>query len=133
MKATLTTQNRNAENYGFNKEMIKALSVVALDNHGKPVEVITARWYMGRSSSASTMLCSVWIHAPGFHTSGSGKAGWYGYCKSSAAFADAITDAGIELSEPVHGVGSSAVIEACRAIVCQLSLGTQTEPLFIEH
>ncbi len=100
--------------------------------------VLTARWWMARSGDgASPVYCSVWINTrDGRSFSGHGKAGGYGYCKSSAAFQDALDSAGVELSAlsehydaetrerttgprkraSVAGVGESAVREAAEAI-----------------
>jgi len=70
--------------------------------------VIDCRLYMGKSSSASTVYCSLWIGSPTFASSGRGSAGGYGYHKQSAAVGSAITSAGIELfgspyGHPVNG------------------------------
>lgn len=50
------------------------------------------------------------------HTSGSGSAGGYGYHRPSAAAAEAIANAGIELSEHIDGRGESAIEDAVKAI-----------------
>jgi hypothetical protein len=133
MKATIENQAQNAINYGYKKELTRALSVVALQGNGSPTEVITARWYMGRSSDASTVLCSIWIHGAGVYTSGHGKAGGGGYDKYSAAFADALNSAGVVLSENIAGVGNSAIERACEAIVKTLGVGSPDNLLFVRH
>ena len=48
--------------------------------------------------------------------SGSGWAGGYGYHRPSAAVAEAIHHAGIDLDEDIGGRGDSAIKEACLAI-----------------
>jgi hypothetical protein len=53
---------------------------------------------MGRSPSASVVYASVWAFGNGKDSvSGYGTAGGYGYHKESAAIANAINSAGIEL------------------------------------
>jgi hypothetical protein len=86
----------NGRNYGGEKELICAYTVLGKID-GEMREVVTARAYMGRSRSASTVYASIWIHANGYHLAGHGSAGGYGYHKESAAFADAIRSAGIQL------------------------------------
>jgi hypothetical protein len=55
---------------------------------------------MGRSASASVIHAVLWVKcADGHWTSGSGSGGGWGYHKESAAIADAITSAGIELKD----------------------------------
>lgn len=85
----------NAYNYSRDKEMVSAYSVIGKVN-GELREVVTARAYMGRSSSASTVYVSLWVHGA-IHASGKGSAGGYGYHKESQALANAIESAGIEL------------------------------------
>ena len=81
-----------------------------------PKQVVDARFWMGRSNSASVVYCSIWIHGNGFECSGRGQAGGYGYHKPSAAFAAAVGSAGIQLAKPVDGVGDSAVRDAIETI-----------------
>lgn len=96
MKAIIQTQNQNGRNYGNEKELVGAYSVMGKIN-GELREVVVARAYMGRSRSASTVYASIWVHGADIHAAGHGSAGGYGYHKESAAFAEAITSAGIEL------------------------------------
>ena len=112
MKATLEKEEKNAVNYGNKKEMIRTYSVVTegLKN------VITARCYKGRSASASTVYASIWIEAPGYHSSGRGKTGGYGDHKTSAAIAAAIESAGITFDTDIYGVGDGAICAALEAI-----------------
>lgn len=132
MKATITNPEiRNGVNYGDRKELIRAKSVIALQTNGQPCEIIAARWYMGRSAQSSVVYCTVWING-GLWVSGSGKAGGSGYCKRSAAFAHALDDAGVQLTENVAGVGNSAVENACKAIASELGFSTDNL-LFVDH
>ena len=119
MKATLGSENSSAVNYGVNKELVSTWNVIVNSNDGLK-NIITARCYMGRSASASTMYASIWIYDEKHHTSGSGKAGGYGYHKQSAAISDAIESAGIELNEDISGRGDSAIKEALEAIAATL-------------
>lgn len=96
MKAKLTKQVRNAKNLADDKEVTDIKTLVAIKN-GKIHTPVVARWYMGRSAKASAVYCSVWINDKDFHSSGHGSAGGYGYHKISAAFADALNSAGVEL------------------------------------
>lgn len=96
MRATLPEVGlSNARNYGGEKETVSTYTVVGKIN-GKLAVIVTARMYMGRSNSASTVYCSLWVNF-GNYTSGKGQAGGYGYHKESAALQDAISSAGIKL------------------------------------
>lgn len=115
MKAKLTTQKSNAKNMEDSKEAISR-KVLAVIRDGKICIPVDVRWYMGRTSTASVVYCSVWVRNAGFCTSGHGSAGGGGYHKISAAFADALESAGITLDAYVAGGGDSAVDEAMKAI-----------------
>ncbi len=120
MKAKLpSTNTTEARNLGNTKEVIRTDNVVALHN-GQLITPILIRWYMGRSSNASTVYCSIWVHGKGRSFSGHGKASGCGYHKESTALDNAIRSAGIELSTSINGVGDSAIGEAERAIVVAL-------------
>jgi hypothetical protein len=159
MKAKLTTENNNGRNYNNDKEQISSYSVIVRHkgliesfNPSGMCTIITARCYMGRSASASTVYASVWINSPAngtrpsFHTAGTGQAGGYGYHKESAAIATALTSAGVELygdnyrfkapkdnasTKRAHigGCGDGAVEAALRAIV--QALGYDGDKAFI--
>ncbi len=79
-------------------------------------EPVTVRCWMGRSSSASVVYAAAWINEGANYSSGSGKAGGYGYCKHSAAIAAALRSAGVKLNKDISGVGESAVRDALAAI-----------------
>lgn len=96
MRAQLIKPDQsNGRNYGGDKELISAYSVIGTIK-GEQREVVTFRAYMGRSASASVVYGSLWVHGA-FHCSGKGSAGGYGYHKKSAALQDAITSAGLQL------------------------------------
>ena len=113
-------------------EMVTAWSAVCVKD-GLPVEVVTARWWMGRSRNASTQTCSLWVRcADGEWATGKGRARGYGYCRMSAAFDEAVTSAGIKLARNVHGTGESTVRIAMAAIAA--AAGYEGCPLLIvEH
>ena len=101
MKAVFTKPAQNGYNYSRDKELAHAYSVLAKIN-GEMREIVTARAYVGRSRNASTVYASIWVHI-GDCPSGKGSAGGGGYHKESAAFADAIRSAGIELYGSPYG------------------------------
>ena len=139
MKAIIKEQVSNARRPD-NKELVDTINVVAKcrDYDGKTSlrAIVTARFYMGRSASASVVYCCLWVRgrtkAGEVYTSGAGTAGGYGYHKESAALATAIRSAEIELfgdqyqaddsrkrnKEParIDGCGSSAMDGALLAI-----------------
>ena len=119
MKATFKETKNNAINYSGKKETIATWNVIVNSNDGLK-NIITARCYMGRSASASTVYASIWVHSTDHQTSGTGKAGGYGYHKESAAIAEAIKSAGIELDKDIAGAGESAIEQALGAIAYAL-------------
>ena len=89
------------------------------DNTGL-ANAITLRVY--HSQRGSSFYASVWLAFTDKRTgarvyaSGCGSAGGYGYCKLSAACADALSSAGVKLSQNIAGAGERAVEDALRAI-----------------
>ena len=99
IKAKIVKKAENAKRPD-NKELVSAYSLVVRLPSGEMREVITVKCYMGRSASALVIHAVMWVKcADGHWTSGSGSAGGYGYHKESAAIADAIKSAGIELKD----------------------------------
>lgn len=99
LKAKIVKKQDNARRPD-NKEMVSVFSLVVRMPDGSMREAITARCYMGRSTSASVVHAVLWVCcADGDWTSGSGSAGGCGYHKESAALADAVRSAGIELKD----------------------------------
>jgi hypothetical protein len=134
MKAKITkTDVTNAKNFGGEKETIGTLNVIGLKK-GELKNIITVRWYTGRSKSASVVYCSLWAHGDGVHISGRGAASGYGYHKESAAFQAALESSGVELYVDemdqygkdakdnkgkrcfVDGYGDAAIERACQAL-----------------
>ena len=102
-----TTQS-NGKNLSPQKELVNAMSAIAVIN-GKMREVVVARWYLARKSDgASPVYASIWTYGAGFDISGHGRATGYGYHKASAALSKALDSAGIVLSERIDGLGDGA-------------------------
>ena len=126
MKFTFDKLQCAAINLGEKKETIASWTLIAFED-GKFKELITARWYMGRSSSATQVDCAVWFHSAIMESShaqwtdcsGRGKAGGGGYCKKSAAFEYAMNSAGIKCDEGIEGRGMSVVEDAMIALAKQ--------------
>jgi hypothetical protein len=112
---TITPAKNTAKGQYADKETVKAWSVVAMKPTGDLAEIITLRWYRGRSNSANTIYCNLWLRV-GTMNSGHGAAGGGGYCKHSAAFDQAMRNAGIEYPQDVDGRGLSAVRKALNDI-----------------
>lgn len=123
MKAILPKEHvEKARNLDGQKERVNTCKAVVASN-GELTAPVEVRWWMGRSNNASTVYCSVWVRCKdGNWLSGYGTAGGYGYDKESAAFAEALSSAGIELltddGKPAYvgGAGEYAVKEAVEAI-----------------
>lgn len=126
MKATFENPNRN-NGRNYDKELIYAATVVGCAA-GEMKELVTVRCWMGRSRSSSVVYASIWTFQP--WTSGSGKAGGYGYCKKSAAVGDAIQSAGIRLDQDINGRGESSIREALKAIADEMCY---SNILIVEH
>ena len=131
--ATLPRAARsNGTNLSGQKEMVSAMSAVALID-GKMREVVVARWYKARKSDgASPVYASIWTYGAGFNISGHGRATGYGYHKASAALSAAIDSAGIVLSERIDGLGDGAIRSALAAIARAIA-GDAAEILIINH
>lgn len=128
MKATFKTLNAsNARNYSGDKELTRSFDVIGCKD-GSMRELMTVRCWMGRSRSASTVYASIWTYQPWM--SGTGRAGGYGYCKTSAAVGDAIRSADIELDSDINGRGESAIREALTAIALEMGY---TNVLIVEN
>jgi hypothetical protein len=115
MRAELKKEQSSAENYSNQKELVRAYSVVGINDKGELSEGVTCRVWMGRSSGASVVYASVWTHGKAY-TSGTGKAGGGGYDKVSAAVGDALESAGIKLDEDINGRGDRATRDALIAV-----------------
>ena len=102
------------ENLGTKRDRIQAgfyreYSVIIPEN-GQSVVII--RLY----EKGQTVHCLAWFYGDKVYGSGYGSAGGGGYCKGSAAAADAIFTAGIELTDPIFGRGLREIEKAALAI-----------------
>lgn len=97
------------------KERIESRELIAFKD-GEFKSLVTARWYMGKSSTASKVYCALWVKTPDAWANGVGDAGGYGYCKQSSAYSEALSKAGIKCSEGISGRGMSTVEESMMAL-----------------
>ena len=116
MTIKIKTNIENGKNLGNKKETVRCVSVVATCPNSGLKEIIKARWYMGRSNSASTIYCTIWLHGGYYYNSGHGKATGAGYCKESAAFQAALDSAGIQTSKSTYGRGMESVFDCLQDI-----------------
>ena len=147
-KATLPSEETyNAENYWGQRECTNAqvLVVFSRASRGRArlgkyelmpydgmIQAVIVRWWMGRSSSASVVYCSVWVRGNnGKSYAGTGQAGGYGYHKESAAFDSAVRSAGIELAASVSGCGDSAIRHAMEAIAFASGYSRRAPRIFV--
>lgn len=95
------------------------ITAVAINKDGRAYDAVTLRIYSTDARSYACIWtasnCS-WNNARDLWRNGSGSAGGYGYHRASAATAEAIYNAGIELSEDINGRGTCAMREAVEAI-----------------
>ena len=126
LTAKLVNEASNAKNLSGEKETINRIILIDKKTERHCVDV---RFYMSGSRNASTVYCSIWVYTKDGKThAGHGKAGGYGYHKGSAALADAIESAGIELwgdqynrtksknKACIAGCGETAMRDAFNAI-----------------
>ncbi len=95
--------------------------------------------YEGKSRNASTVYASVWIKDCAEWRSGRGSAGGWGYCKASAAAAEALQAAGVRLTSTdaegrerpadIGGAGETAIFAALFAV--GVALGYPLSSLYI--
>jgi hypothetical protein len=121
IKVTLPKKATECRTWYDKKEMISAyIGIVIKDN--KPCDTVTVKFFMGRSSNSSTVYCNFWIdnkdeNGNFIYCNGAGKAGGYGYDKTSSAFQYALNNAGIVASENIAGVGSTAIKRMIEGII----------------
>lgn len=115
MKATLAPNHSNKPLPARIPALFAAYSVVGFDPAAqRVVEVVVMRLYA--STRAARIHACTWIHpAEGAPRHGYGAAGGGGYCRRSAAGAEALEAAGVELSEEVAGRGVSVLRKALLA------------------
>ena len=105
------------------KECIEQLKLVAVTEYGLRC-LITLRFYMGKSPSASVVYAVLELHELGpkvpEQRTASGRAGGGGYHKKSAAASEAFVNAGVLLSKGIDSVGDGAIREAMRAVAIDI-------------
>jgi hypothetical protein len=122
MKATFKELNRAPKftiSHRKENHFYKQITAIAIHPDGRAYDAVILRLY---ATDAKSYAC-IWTHsncawnnAQDFWRNGSGTAGGYGYHRGSAAAAEAIYNAGIELSEDINGRGDQAIEEAVHAI-----------------
>lgn len=112
-KAKFNSSHRK-EKGGFHKEFALVIPSEYRPNETNALATLRIYW------PGTVCYACLWINTEPVHTSGSGSAGGYGYCKMSSAAGEAIANAGITLSKSIKGVGESAVCEAMHAIAAEL-------------
>ena len=112
IKVNISALKESAKNTEiYRKENKLDREIVALDpKTGRAVVTIRTYW------PGETCYCMVWVQSGELFGRGCGKATGYGYHKRSAAVADAMKDAGIELSECISGRGDSLIESAALAV-----------------
>lgn len=119
MQATFTKSDfYNIKESAFkardNQALLHQYSVIAETENGIR-EVVIARLYASLRRGANRVTCILWTNG-GHNANASGYDGTYGFHRGSGALAEAIRNAGIELSEDIAGRGYDAMREALLAI-----------------
>lgn len=114
----------NAKNLNGEKELTDRWHLLAIVD-GEIRTLADVRCWMARSRNANTVYASIWVHGPN-HRGGHGKAGGYGYCRTSAAVDAAFASAGIKVGYPFHGAGQSEIERALRALGAALGFPNAT-------
>ena len=104
----IKTAHRKEGGAGFQRQ----LTAVCID--GKEItEVATLRTYA--SSTFNTWSACVWLHVATWDAASASASG-YGYCKQSAAAAQALKNLGFDFEEPIYGgVGMYTIEKAFQA------------------
>ena len=138
------TNQNNARNLHGEKILADRYRLLAVADgervQGEPLaELAQLDIYEGKSRNASTVYASAWVKACGDWRSGRGSAGGYGYCKASAAAAEALQAAGVRLTSTdaegrerrsdIGGAGESAIFAALFAV--GVALGYPLSSLYI--
>lgn len=97
-----------------NQALLHQYTVIAETENGIR-ELVIARLYASLRRSANRITCILWTNGR-HNANASGAASGYGYHRGSAALADAIQNAGIQLSENIAGCGYDAMRVALLAI-----------------
>lgn len=119
MQATFTKSDfYNISNAAYRAREKQALlhqySVIAETENGIR-ELVIARLYASLRRNSTRVTCILWTNGP-HNANASGNDDSYGHHRGSAALADAIRNAGIELTENISSRGNEAMREALLAI-----------------
>lgn len=119
MQATFTKSDfYNIKESAFkardNQALLHQYSVIAETENGIR-EIVIARLYASLRRGSNRVTCILWTNG-GHNANASGYNGTYGLHRGSAALADAISNAGIKLTENISGCGNDAMREALLAI-----------------
>lgn len=103
------------------KNIQHGYKAIGISKDGKLWELVDLR--IGQT--ATTAYACVWLHVAGYGTyaHGSGKAGGYGYHRSSAAAESAFRSAGMIFNQSFSGCGDTMTREAVQAAGEYLSNG----------
>lgn len=115
-----TEDSRDIRSYRREKHFDSQLSIIDMDT-GREIACVRFYW------PNETAYCVVWIWSDK-PARGYGKAGGGGYHKRSAALGEALSRAGVILSEPIDGCGDSAMDEALLALARHMGV---TRPLVV--
>lgn len=126
--AKITPREGNAGKYRKESGFLGAYILLVPADEDSPFEPIAKNAAEIRIyGTQARNYAAAWIHAKGVYACGGGMAGGYGYHRPSAAAANALKDAGVELENPISGVGESAIEGALYAI--GVALGYPRESL----
>lgn len=118
-KETIINVNHRKESH-FTKQY-----TAVVFNGQSAYDAVTLRIYATDAKS----YCCLWVNdncswvkgcRDSYYRAGSGSEGGYGYHRASAAAQEAISNAGITLSEDINGRGDAAIEEAVHAIAAAI-------------
>jgi hypothetical protein len=118
MKATFNPEIKTKYTRSHRKEgkvYFEEYAALVPSEYSDAKAAVTLRLYLTNSMA----YCCIWIASgPKFdkYTQGSGSAGGYGYHRPSAAAAEAIKNAGFDLSSDIAGRGDEAIKQAVKAL-----------------
>lgn len=81
--------------------------------------ILGADFFMGRSASAESVYCSLWVKTPAGYTYGNARADGAGYCKKSASFAAACRDANIDIADMYVDAAGMERVRAAALAICK--------------
>ena len=112
MQITIKPRDGIKSTHRKENKLHRGYKVLAIDNNRKVHHAVDCRLYW----PAERVYCCIWYGNGEIYGSGSGWAGGYGYCKQSAAIADALIACGIDYDTHLSGVGLEKAKEVLKAI-----------------